>query len=257
MRCSVGIERGDAHRAHADPRGHHVARDRNTALDVTVARIETRVEKRVEVPGIMPASMEIKPAPVVAIVKPSSVPVSHLSGSPQILSEFAAEADLAGPLSGVRARRLTVALLILALLAAGGAAAWFLSSRSARSTSMHRRCPPRPAWTAAAQTALPPVRTIAGELGASTSPPAAVQANDGSFAIQVASFTSRSRADRLVTELTQAEFRARIVEFNLGPPRGLVLQIRVDGYPSAQDAERDLARIRELPGYGDAHLLTN
>ena len=67
----------------------------------------------------------------------------------------------------------------------------------------------------------------------------------------------QTRADRLVTELAQAGFRARTVEFNLGPPRGLVLQIRVDGYPSVQDAERDLTRIRELPGYGDAHLLAN
>jgi cell division septation protein DedD len=226
--------------------------------DVTVARIETRVEKRVSMPvEIKPASAEIKPAPVVEIVKPSSVPVTHLSGSPQILSEFAAEADLAGPLSGVRSRKLAVALLILALLAAGSAAAWFLSVETSAVDVETSVLPARPTWTAAAQTALPPVRTIAGELGASTSPPAAVQANDGTFAIQVASFSSQTRADRLVTELAQAGFRARTVEFNLGPPRGLVLQIRVDGYPSVQDAERDLTRIRELPGYGDAHLLAN
>ena len=152
------------------------------------------------------------------MVKPSSVPVTHLSGSPQILSEFAAEADLAGPLSGVRSRRLAVALLILALLAAGGAIAWFVSVETRAIDVDTSALPARPTWTAAAQTALPPVRTIAGEVGASTSPPAAVQAIDGSYAIQVASFSSRSRADRLVTELAQAGFRARTVEFNLESP---------------------------------------
>jgi hypothetical protein len=36
-----------------------------------------------------------------------------------------------------------------------------------------------------------------------------------------------------------------------------VLQVRVDGYSSSDVAQRDLARIRELPGYDDAHLLPN
>jgi len=81
------------------------------------------------------------------------------------------------------------------------------------------------------------------------------QANDGSYAIQVATFESRERADRLVEELAQAGFRARAVEFNLGAPRGIVLQVRIDGYSNAQDADHDLARIHELPGYADAHLL--
>jgi hypothetical protein len=47
------------------------------------------------------------------------------------------------------------------------------------------------------------------------------------------------------------------VEFDLGDPRGVVLQVRVDGYPTADLASLDLARIRELPGYGDALLLSN
>jgi cell division septation protein DedD len=99
------------------------------------------------------------------------------------------------------------------------------------------------------------VHTIASEVASSTSPSTTVRANDGSYSIQVASFTSRNRAERLVTELTRAGFKARAVEFNLGTPRGLVLQIRIDGYESAQGAARDLARIRELPGYEDALLL--
>jgi hypothetical protein len=35
-----------------------------------------------------------------------------------------------------------------------------------------------------------------------------------------------------------------------------VLQIRIDGYDTPQAAATDLARIRELPGYEDALLLS-
>jgi cell division septation protein DedD len=113
--------------------------------------------------------------------------------------------------------------------------------------------PARPGWTIPAP--LPPGQGTAREVAASVAPLATVRANDGSYSIQVASFASRNRADRLVTELGKAGFRARAVEFDLGPPRGLVLQIRIDGYENAQAAARDLLRIRELPGYSDAHLL--
>ena len=114
--------------------------------------------------------------------------------------------------------------------------------------------PERPQWTSA-KAALAPAHTIAGDVASSAPAPATVRANDGTYAIQVASFTARDRAERLVSELTRAGFKARAVEFNLGAPRGLVLQIRVDGYENAQAAGRDLARIRALPGYGDALLL--
>jgi hypothetical protein len=46
------------------------------------------------------------------------------------------------------------------------------------------------------------------------------------------------------------------VEFNLGYQRGVALQVRIDGYPNADVATRDLARIRELPAYRDAYLLS-
>jgi hypothetical protein len=71
----------------------------------------------------------------------------------------------------------------------------------------------------------------------------------------VASFQSRARAERLVEELTGAGYQAREVELDLGPPRGTLLQVIVGGYSSVLEVERDLRRIRELPGYSDAHLL--
>jgi cell division septation protein DedD len=183
------------------------------------------------------------------------MPVTTIAGSPQILSEFAAEADLAGPLSGTRSNRLVVALLILALAIAAGMAAGFFYYQAQSVDVNAAALPERPQWTSSRAT-LEPVRTIASEVAASASAPATVRANDGSYAIQVASFTSRSRADRLVTELTRAGFKARAAKFNMGPPRGLVLQIRIDGYDTPQAAATDLARIRELPGYEDALLLS-
>jgi cell division septation protein DedD len=139
-------------------------------------------------------------------------------------------------------------------------AAWFYYAANATTDFDTASLPARPQWTSAMPqiAAPPPLETVRNSGEASALVRAAVhEANDGSFAIQVASFESRSRADRLVTELAEAGFRARTVEFNLGPPRGVVLQIRVEGYTRAQDAERDLSRIRELPGYEDAHLLSN
>jgi general secretion pathway protein A len=209
---------------------------------------------RVELPVSVKKPEPVPPPPAIEIVKPVAMPVTHMAGSPQILSEFAAEADLAGPLGGARSNRLGVALLILALAIAAGMAAGFLYYQAQSVDVDAAALPVRPGWTSA-QGTLPAVKTIASEIASSTSPPSTVRANDGSYAIQVASFTSRNRAERLVTELTKAGFRARAVEFNMGPPRGLVLQIRIDGYESAQGAARDLTRIRELPGYEDALLL--
>jgi general secretion pathway protein A len=213
--------------------------------EVTRVELPSDVKKPVTAPAAPPA---------IEIIKPSAMPVTTISGSPQILSEFAAEADLAGPLSGARSNRLAVALLILALAIAAGVAAGFFYYQAQSVDVDAAALPERPQWTSA-RTTLPPVQTIASEVAASASAPATVRANDGSYAIQVASFTSRNRADRLVAELTKAGFKARAVEFNMGLPGGLVLQIRIDGYDSAQAASRDLARIRELPGYEDALLL--
>jgi hypothetical protein len=187
------------------------------------------------------------PPPAIEIVKPSAMPITHLAGTQQILSEFAAEADLE---SGARANRLAVALFVLALAIAAGIAAGLLYYQTQTVDLGAAGLPMRPTWTST-QAKAAADRAVPREASA----PTTVRANDGSYAIQVASLTSRDRADRLVSDLKKAGFGARTVEFNLGPPRGLVLQIRVDGYESAQAAGRDLARIRALRGYEDALLL--
>ncbi len=224
-----------------------------TSLGIEAPLHEAEVT-RVELPSDVTKPAPVGTPPALEIIKAASMPVTHLSGSHQILSEFAAEADLVGPLSGARSNRLAIASIVLALAIAAGIAAGFLYYQAQSIDVDAAGLPVRPPWTSAKST-LAPVQTIAGEVASSTSPPRTVRANDGSYSIQVASFTSRDRADRLVSELARVGFQARAAEFNLGPPRGLVLQIRIDGYESAEGAARDLARIRELPGYEDALLL--
>jgi general secretion pathway protein A len=76
------------------------------------------------------------------------------------------------------------------------------------------------------------------------------------FAIVVASFTNPARAESLVEELTKAGFRAQPVERDWGPPRGRLIQVNIGGYSSAIEVQRDLQRIRELPGnYTDARII--
>jgi cell division septation protein DedD len=191
--------------------------------------------------------------PATEVVKKTAVPIA--SPATHILSEFAAEADLAEPLGGARYRIIAIALLVVAVLLAASAAVYVLYFSTDALDVDAVALPAAPKWTTSVPAAAVPASLIRGSGSAAASPAAGREANDGTYAIQVASFESRDRADRLVAELNQGGFRARTVEFNLGPPRGIVLQIRVDGYADAQDAKRDLARIRELPGYADAHLL--
>jgi cell division septation protein DedD len=145
------------------------------------------------------------------------------------------------------------------------AVGWYLRTQTVSATVEAPRLEARPvdvpSPSAVANPLPPPPSTLpvtptVTEAPAVEVPAAAVPAPIGSFAIVVASFTNRARADRLVDELTSAGFRARAVERDWGPPRGLLVQVNVEGYTSALDVQRDLQRIRELPGgYGDARIV--
>ena len=186
------------------------------------------------------------------VVKAPSL-AAAISGSPHFLSEFAAEAELSDSLSNAGSRRIAATVVIATLVAAASAAIVFLYLVNSSADVEIPTLPPRPTWSAI-QAPLPEIEVIPRARSATTARPAA---HDASYAIQVASLTSRSRADLLVAELGKAGYRARAVEFNLGYPPGVaLLQVRIDGYPNADVATRDLARIRELPGYGDAYLLS-
>jgi general secretion pathway protein A len=73
------------------------------------------------------------------------------------------------------------------------------------------------------------------------------------FAIQVASFQTLARAERLVGELTIAGYRARAAEVNLGE-RGRFVAVLVGDYRTAEDANPDLAVLRSKHGFTDAQV---
>ena len=240
--CDRALQRG--HLAQATLIESSLIQDAATSLGIEAPKPDA-IRVRTE------AAPEAKTAPVPEVVKATSLPVSSISGSPQFLSEFAAEAELAGPLSNAGSRRLAAAAAIATLVAVASAAIVFFYLVNSSNDFEVPALPARPTWSAI-QAPLPEIEMISRDRRAT---PTLQAAHDGSYAIQVASLGSRNRADRLVSELVSAGFRARAVEFDLGSPRGVVLQVRVDGYPNSDLASRDLTRIRELPGYGDAHLL--
>jgi general secretion pathway protein A len=74
------------------------------------------------------------------------------------------------------------------------------------------------------------------------------------YLIQVASFESSVRAVRLVDELAKLGFLARSEEVDSGQ-RGRLQRVLVSGYRTRAEAESDLERIREIPGYNDARII--
>ena len=231
------------------PLGIEMPAAKTPAAPTPLARVEMPAEKR---PTAAP------PTDATAVkAKQAAVPVALNPVPPPVLPEFAAEADLGEPMSDGHSRRIAIVLVIAGMLGGAAVAAYLLFFAAGAIEVEALSLPARPQWTASVPPPASPwlVRPRRGRASSASSPNSVRQANDGSYAIQVATFESRERADRLVEELAQAGFRARAVEFNLGAPRGIVLQVRIDGYSNVQDAEHDLARIHELPGYADAHLL--
>jgi general secretion pathway protein A len=149
---------------------------------------------------------------------------------------------------------------ILAFSASLAGVGWYLRTQTVEATVEAPRLPPGPR-SASSQpvTALPlmkPAVPDAATVEAPVPAAAAVPAETGAFAIVVASFTNRTRAERLLEELASAGYRAVIVERDWGPPRGVLVQVNVGGYTSAIEVQRDLQRIRELPGdYSDARIV--
>jgi general secretion pathway protein A len=234
-----------------------------TAATAELKQAETAatppVEPKAAEPGAAaapPAHVDIPaPAPAVPARRVDSVP-----SSPQILSEFAAESDLLGRSSGRLALwRLAASLVMAALTAAAVAAFWYVYLTGGTIEASAPVLPPPPAWrTTGTQQPAPAVLTIENVPAANQAVERTARTPqlDAIYAIQVASFDSRARAERLLAELADQGFRARLVETDRGPA-GLLIQIRIDGYRTFADAEHDLTRVREIPGYADAHLVAN
>ena len=56
--------------------------------------------------------------------------------------------------------------------------------------------------------------------------------------------------------MTSAGYRAQAVEKDWGEPRGRLVHVSVGAYTSPTDVQRDLQRIREMPGgFADARVV--
>lgn len=73
------------------------------------------------------------------------------------------------------------------------------------------------------------------------------------FRIQVASFQTNARAERVVQQLTRAGLRARVVPMDDGLG-GRLMTVLVGNYPSEMDAAADLTRLRRQFRYVEARL---
>lgn len=196
--------------------------------------------------------------------------------SAPFLSEFTAEQDIQAPQpppvavadlremfkagrpvregAAVPARRIgvrpLVTFLVLTALAAVAAAALWNVYADARVTGVDALAPPRAARPVPVMPAvsLPPTAGTDASGADDTAP--------GPPFIQVASFQARVRAERLLSELAAAGVEGRIVARDLGPG-GLLHEVVVGGFATIEQADADLARIHRLPGYADAHVVSN
>jgi type II secretory pathway predicted ATPase ExeA/cell division protein FtsN len=195
-------------------------------------------------------------------VQAHSVPIAPASRpSPQSLSEFTTETELSPGAASVfsqvaQPRRtgsawsLGASVLGIALVVAASTALW-LAYTAAGAAPDVAMLPPPAAWTRAEAPADgATTRAQAAQAGATGTPAAGPP-----YAIQVASFANADRAERSITELALAGFAARIVPIDPAGTGQRWLLVRVDGQGSPEDADRTLAGIRAMPGYGDAVLL--
>ena len=197
----------------------------------------------------------VSPPPFVQTTSAVSVP-----GSDRVLlADFASERDAYNSSASVdegiaRGWKLVAALALLAVFAIGALLAY--SQVQALSELPTMTLPPPPPRKAPTIAPVPPPDS-AWITSTPTRPVTrpSIERNGGEpFAIQVASFETLPRAEQFVAELTNAGYRARAVELDLGPERGRLVQVLVGGYRSAQDAGADLARLRSRPDLADAHL---
>jgi general secretion pathway protein A len=98
-----------------------------------------------------------------------------------------------------------------------------------------------------------PLPSAAGQPSAAGSPAAR---GVREYSVLVGSFRQESEAARLVDQLHELGYRARRSRVDAGE-RGSWHQVYVGPYADLDQARQDEARVRQLPGYADAHLMTH
>ena len=203
------------------------------------------------------APAAIKSPAKIAVLEPVPVRVAPLMESRQILSEFAAEADLEEPVSGNHRARVAVSLLVVGLLASGMAGIVYFATRAVDVNAS--ALPAHPAWMSPTQSPEPPSIDVVQDLESPVSL-ARIGRQGERWQLRDSGRIVREPCARRSPRQRARPARgfARAWWSSTSDLRAVVvLQIRVDGYQTAAQAEGDLARIRELPGYEDAHLLPN
>jgi cell division protein FtsN len=86
----------------------------------------------------------------------------------------------------------------------------------------------------------PPFATVTAPTSTPTKPTAkaASSSRSGSYSVQVAAYTRRNQADKLVSSLTKRGFQAR-VDGNAAPFR-----VRIGRYATSREAEDALTKIK-------------
>jgi type II secretory pathway predicted ATPase ExeA len=213
----------------------------------------------------IPAAELPVPFPAIEVMTPAELDLSGLAGfNTEDDSSLADRESIQR--SGSRFRWVAGAAAVIAVSASIGAPAWYARARVVDGRELAAMIPPRPASTPSRPAVLPlPVDASSlPSLQAGVPVPVAAAVPTvhstaprprSGYSIVVASFQNRDRAERLVFELANAGYGARTVDRG-GGPTGRLVQVTISGYTSAIDVQRDLQRIRELPGgYGDARIV--
>ncbi len=100
---------------------------------------------------------------------------------------------------------------------------------------------------------MPPAAAVSEVAATTWKAPASADTGVQGFVLEVALFGSASRGARLVDDLVAAGFRAFEQPLALGP-RGSFRQVLVGPFPTRDDADRDLERLRQRGGYSDARV---
>ena len=189
----------------------------------------------VSVPIMFAAQPAAPPVPAVdlgisASLTRSSIPVAKPDRDKEPLADFASESSEQSATNDGLARRwmLAGAAVLLALVAIG---VMFTYARvKAASDVPDLRFPPSPEKVIATLPSIVP-----------------------HYAIQVASFQTLARAERLAQQLTNSSYDARAIELNLGS-NGRIVQVLVGDYATEQDAARDLTALQSQLGFLDARV---
>jgi general secretion pathway protein A len=119
--------------------------------------------------------------------------------------------------------------------------------------------PPAPAADQPASPAIVPAGvttpTAQADPAPTPQPAATVAEAAGRYSVIVGSFRQNAEAGVLVDQLRALGYRARLGRVE-SADRGTWHQVSVGPYAELEQARQDEARVRQLPGYADAHLIT-